>query len=61
MSLEDKDFQRQSLGQFNELDKIQRELAEQFNLDPILAMRLSSDVISELTQESMKKLRKKEE
>lgn len=61
MSLEDKDFQKQSLGQFNELDKIQRELAEQFNLDPILAMRLSSDVISELTQESMKKLRKKED
>ena len=58
MSLDDKDFQLQSLGQFNELDKIQRELAEQFNLDPILATRLSSDVISELTQENMKKLRK---
>ena len=61
MSLDDKDFQLQSLGQFNELDKIQRELAEQFNLDPILATRLSSDVISELTQENMKKLRKNTE
>lgn len=56
MSLEDTEFQQQSLTGFNQLDKIQRELAEEYHLDPILSARLSSEVISELTQEHMKKL-----
>lgn len=51
-------FQKQSLDGFSQLDKIQKELAEQYNMDPILTTRLSSEVISELTTESMKKLRK---
>ena len=59
MAMDDTDFQRQSLDGFNQLDKIQRELAEQYKLDVILTTRLSSEVISELTSESMKKLEKK--
>lgn len=50
-------FQQQSMDGFSQLDKIQKELAEQFNMDPILTTRLSSEVISELTTESMKKLK----
>lgn len=51
-------FQKQSLDGFSRLDKIQKELAEQFNMDIILTTRLSSEIISELTTESMKKLKK---
>lgn len=57
MNANEKDFHRQSMGGFSQLDKIQKELAEQFNMDPILTTRLSSEVISELTTESMKKLK----
>ena len=58
MTLDDADFQKQSLTSFSQLDKIQRELGEQYHLDPALSMRLSSEVISELTTESMKRLQK---
>lgn len=58
MTLDDADFQQQSLTGFSQLDKIQRELGEQYHLDPALSMRLSSEVISELTSESMKRLKK---
>ena len=58
MTLDDADFQQQSLTGFGQLDKIQRELGEQYKLDPALSMRLSSEVISELTTESMKRLKK---
>jgi serine/threonine protein kinase len=50
-------FQKQNMDGFSQLNKIQKELAEQFNMDPILTTRLSSEIISELTTESMKKLR----
>ena len=59
MELDDAAFQQRSLTGFGQLDKIQRELAEQYKLDPALSMRLSSEVISELTAESMKRLEKK--
>lgn len=59
MTLDDAEFQQQSLTSFSQLDKIQRELGEQYKLDPALSMRLSSEVISELTAESMKRLQKK--
>lgn len=58
MTLDDADFQKQSLTSFSQLDKIQRELGEQYHLNPALSMRLSSEVISELTTESMKRLQK---
>ena len=51
-------FQQESMDGFGQLDKIQKELAVQFNMDPILTTRLSSEIISELTTESMKKLNK---
>lgn len=54
-------FHQQSMDGFSQLDKIQKELAEQFNMDPILTTRLSSEVISELTTESMKKLKQTED
>ena len=60
MNISEKAFQEQSLDGFSQLNKIQRELGEQFNMDPILTTRLSSEIISELTTESMKKLRKME-
>ena len=60
MNISEKAFQEQSLDGFSQLNKIQRELGEQFNMDPILPPRLSSEIISELTTESMKKLRKME-
>lgn len=50
-------FQKQNLDGFSQLDKIQRELAGQFNMDLIQTTRLSSEIISELTTESMKKLK----
>ena len=50
-------FQKQKMDGFSQLNKIQKELAEQFNTDPILTTRLPSEIISELTTESMKKLR----
>lgn len=53
-------FQKQSLDRFSQLDKIQKELAEQFNLNPEFTTRISSDIISELTTESLNKLRKRE-
>ena len=56
MNISEKAFQEQSLDGFSQLNKIQRELGEQFNL----TTRLSSEIISELTTESMKKLRKME-
>ena len=59
MALDDTDFQRQSISGFSQLDKIQRELAEKYKLDPILSTRLSSEVISELTKESMNRLEKR--
>lgn len=58
MTLDDADFQQQSITGFSQLDKIQRELGEQYHLAPALSMRLSSEVISELSSESMKRLRK---
>lgn len=51
-------FQKQNLDGFSHLNQIQKELAEQFNMDLILTTRLSSEIISELTTESMKKLNK---
>ena len=60
MNISEKAFQEQSLDGFSQLNKIQRELGEQFNMDPILTTSLSSEIISELTTESMKKLRKME-
>lgn len=60
MNISEKAFQEQSLDDFSQLNTIQRELGEQFNMDPILTTRLSSEIISELTTESMKKLRKME-
>lgn len=54
-------FQQQSMDGFSQLDQIQKELATQFNMDPILTTRLSSEIISELTTESMKKLNKMED
>lgn len=58
MELDDAEFQKRSLRGFSQLDKIQRELGEQYKMDPALSMRLSSEVISELTAESMRQLAK---
>lgn len=57
MNVSEDIFQKQNLDGFSQLDKIQRELAEQFNMDVIQTTRLSSEIISELTAESMKKLK----
>lgn len=57
MNVSEEDFQKQNLDGFSQLDKVQRELAEQFNMDIIQTTRLSSEIISELTTESMKKLK----
>lgn len=57
MNVTEEDFQKQNLDGFSQLDKIQKELAEQFNMDLIQTTRLSSEIISELTAESMKKLK----
>lgn len=57
MNVSEDIFQKQNLDGFSQLDKIQRELAEQFNMDIIQTTRLSSEIISELTAESMKKLK----
>lgn len=57
MNVSEEAFQKQNLDGFGQLDKIQRELAEQFNMDIIQTTRLSSEIISELTAESMKKLK----
>ena len=59
--ISEKAFQEQSLDGFSRLNKIQRELSEQFNMNPILTTRLSSEIISELTTESMKKLKQMED
>lgn len=61
MNISEKAFQEQSLDGFSRLNKIQRELSEQFNMNPILTTRLSSEIISELTTESMKKLKQMED
>lgn len=61
MNVTEEDFQKQNLDGFSQLDKIQRELAEQFNMDLIQTTRLSSEIISELTAESMKKLKEMED
>ena len=61
MNISEKAFQEQSLDGFSLLNKIQRELSEQFNMNPILTTRLSSEIISELTTESMKKLKQMED
>lgn len=57
MNVSEEAFQKQNLDGFSQLDKVQRELAEQFNMDIIQTTRLSSEIISELTAESMKKLK----
>lgn len=57
MNISEDAFQKQNLDGFSQLDKIQRELAGQFNMDLIQTTRLSSEIISELTTESMKKLK----
>ena len=59
MNVTEEDFQKQNLDGFSQLNKIQKELAEQFNMDLIQTTRLSSEIISELTTESMKKLNTK--
>ena len=61
MNISEKALQEQSLDGFSRLNKIQRELSEQFNMNPILTTRLSSEIISELTTESMKKLKQMED
>ena len=61
MNISEKAFQEQSLDGFSRVNKIQRELSEQFNMNPILTTRLSSEIISELTTESMKKLKQMED
>ena len=61
MNISEKAFQEQSLDGFSRLNKIQRELSEQFNMNPILTTRVSSEIISELTTESMKKLKQMED
>ena len=48
MNISEKAFQEQSLDGFSRLNKIQRELSEQFNMNPILTTRLSSEIISEI-------------
>lgn len=58
MNVSEDIFQKQNLDGFSQLNQIQKELAEQFNMDFILTTRLSSEIISELTTESMKKLNK---
>lgn len=58
MNVSEDIFQKQNFDGFSQLDQIQKELAQQFNMDLILTTRLSSEIISELTAESMKKLNK---
>lgn len=58
MNVSEDAFQKQNMDGFTRLNQIQKELAEQFNMDFILTTRLSSEIISELTTESMKNLKK---
>lgn len=61
MNVSEDIFQKQNLDGFSRLDQIRKGLSEQFNMDFILTTRLSSEIISELTTESMKKLNKIED
>lgn len=55
----EKDFMKASTSGFTDLDRIQRELAEQYSMDPSLTTRLSSEVITELTKEYMNRIKHK--
>jgi hypothetical protein len=56
MNGDEKQFLKASTEAFTELDRIQREMSEQYGMDVILTTRLSQEVISELTAEYMKKI-----
>jgi serine/threonine protein kinase len=58
MNGDEKKFMQLSTQRFTELDRLQRELGEQYNMDLILTTRLSSEVITELTEEYMRKIKK---
>lgn len=54
----EENFQQQSLDGFAELDNLQRKLAEDMGLSLRSATQLASEIIAELTQQSMNRLRK---
>jgi hypothetical protein len=56
MNGDEKQFLKASTEAFTELDRIQREMSEQYGMDVILTTRLSQEVISDLTAEYMKKI-----
>ncbi|MGL4518736.1 MAG: protein kinase domain-containing protein [Phocaeicola sp.] len=51
-------FQQESLDGFSALDKIQRELATELGLDLLNATTLASEIIGEVTQQSMQRLKR---
>jgi hypothetical protein len=56
MNGDERQFLKASSEASNELDRIQRQMSEEFGMDLILTTRLSSEVITELTAEYLKKI-----
>jgi serine/threonine protein kinase len=53
----EKNFMDATTTGFTELDRVQREMAQQYGLDEALTTRLSSEVITELTAEYMGRIK----
>jgi hypothetical protein len=56
MNGDENKFIKASTACFTDLDRIQRELGEQYGMDVILTTRLSQEVITELASEYMQKI-----